>query len=166
MKTESNSLTDTLETLSQRLIGTVVIVGMGNTLRSDDGVGSLLASALGGSVSYIVYEVGVSLENYLGKIVKDKPDSIVLVDAARIGRAPGECGIFELSQVETASFFTTHNASLSMALRYLQKNLKADIILLLIQPQTTAFGDTLSPEVSQVLRRLREWFSHHGQKTR
>jgi len=37
-----------------------------------------------------VYDSGPSPENYLGKIIKDKPDNIVIIDTVDFGGKPGE----------------------------------------------------------------------------
>ena len=53
-------------------------MGIGNTLRSDDGVGSLLATRLQDKTPYIVYDAGSSPENYLGKIIKVSKNTAVI----------------------------------------------------------------------------------------
>ena len=78
-----------LEHLKSHLKGKVVILGIGNTLRSDDGAGSILASRIRDKAPYIVYDCGASPENYLGKIVQDKPDTVLIIDAADFGAKPG-----------------------------------------------------------------------------
>jgi len=40
----------------------------------------------------------------------------------------------------------------------LQNNLKADIIILIIQPKNINFGDKLSREVADTLDELEAWF--------
>ncbi|MBU1124519.1 MAG: hydrogenase maturation protease, partial [Candidatus Omnitrophica bacterium] len=66
--------------LAEHLHGKTVIVGIGNTLRSDDGAGSLLAARIKDKTSFQVFDTGSSPENYLGKIIREKPDTIILVD--------------------------------------------------------------------------------------
>ena len=147
-----------LEHLRAHLSGKVVILGIGSTLRSDDGIGSILASRIQGKIPHIVYDASTSPENYLGKIIKDKPDNIVIIDAVDFGGTPGEFCEAEGGSVETTNFFSTHNASISLAINYLQKNLKVDIIVLMIQPKVLAFGDKLSPELDKTLNVLEGWF--------
>ena len=147
-----------LEHLGEHLKGKVVILGIGNTLQSDDGIGSLLAGWLKDKVPYIVYDAGASPENYLGKIIKDRPDNIIIVDAVDFGGKPGEFRELEGSAIQTVNLFSTHNASISLTINYLQSHLKADIIILIIQPKRLAFGDKLSPEVSRALELLEDWF--------
>jgi hydrogenase 3 maturation protease len=144
--------------LKSHLIGKVVILGIGNTLRSDDGVGSVLASGIKDRVPYIVYDAGASPENYLGKIIKDEPDNVIIIDAVDFGGKPGEFKEMDGQDLQTVNLFSTHNASISLTINYLKNNLKVDIIILIIQPKTISFGDKLSPEVSEALTKLGEWF--------
>ena len=151
-----------LEHLKEHLTGKVVILGIGSTLKSDDAVGSLLAARIKEKTPYIVYDSGTSPENYLGKIIKDKPDSVVLIDAVDFGGKPGEFRVVEPEDIQTVNFFATHNASISLAISYLKSHLPADIIVLIIQPKNIAFGDTLSPEVNTTLEKLEKWFIGSG----
>ncbi|MBU0709905.1 MAG: hydrogenase 3 maturation endopeptidase HyCI [Candidatus Omnitrophica bacterium] len=151
-----------LEHLKAHLTGKVVILGIGNTLRSDDGIGSLLASRLKDKLSYIVYDAGVSPENYLGKVDKDKPDNLVIIDAVDFGGKPGEFRAVDGEGIKTTNLFSTHNASLSMLINFLQSNSKMDIIVLIIQPKTIAFGDKLSPEITKTLVKLESFFMVQG----
>lgn len=147
-----------LEHLKSHLTGKVVILGIGNTLRSDDGAGSVLASRIKSKVAYIVYDAGANPENYLGKIIKDAPQNVVIIDAADFCGKPGEFQEMEGDDLRTVNLFSTHNASLSLTINYLKNNLKVDIIILIIQPKHIGFGDELSPELLETLDKLEEWF--------
>lgn len=150
--------------LKSHLNGKVIILGIGNTLASDDAAGSILASRIKDKVPYVVYDAGANPENYLGKVIKDKPDNIVIVDAVDFGAKPGDYVVLEGNDIKTANLFATHNASISLTINYLQNNLKADIIVLAIQPKTVAFGDKISKEVENTLTNLEDWFSRLDQK--
>ena len=143
-----------LEHLKSHLKGRVVILGIGNTLRSDDGAGSLLANRLQGNTPFTVWDTGTCPENYLNRIIKDKPDTIVIIDAADFGGLPGEFRVLGTDEIKTANLFSTHNASPSLLINYLQSNLKVDIIILIIQPKNIHFSNELSPEVSHTLNVL------------
>jgi hydrogenase 3 maturation protease len=147
-----------LDHLKSHLQGKVIILGIGNTLRSDDGAGSVLASRIKDSVPFLVWDAGLNPENYLNRIIKERPDTLVIIDAADFGGKAGELRIVEADGIKTANLFSTHNASLSLLINYLQSNIKTNIIVLIIQPKTIALGDTLSPEVSAVLNSLENFF--------
>lgn len=147
------------DALKSKLQGSVVIVGIGNTLQCDDGAGVILASRIRSKVPFIVYEAGVSPENYLGKVIRDNPQTIVLFDAAQMGGDPGEFRVFEGPEVKTTNLFSTHNSSIALAIDYFQEHLKAvSIMALLIQPKRVGFGDTLSPEVEKTVSFLEQRF--------
>jgi len=156
---ERNSDSDALAHLKLHLAGKVLILGIGNTLRSDDGIGSILVSRIQGKVPYIVYDGSSSPENYLGKIIKDKPDTILLIDAVDFGAEAGEIRLLEGDDIQTVNFFSTHDASISLAISYLKNSLKAvSIFILAIQPKILAFGDKLSPQISEALEKIESWF--------
>jgi len=113
---------------------------------------------ISGRVAFKVFDAGPSPENYLGKIIKENPQTILIADAVDFGGKPGEVRLLEGGSIETVNFFSTHNSSISLAINYLQSRLAADIIVLAIQPQTLVFGDTLSGTIEKTLTQLEEWF--------
>jgi hydrogenase 3 maturation protease len=155
-----------LDHLRAHLRGKVVILGIGNTLRSDDGIGSLLAARIQGGVPYIVYDAAANPENYLGKIIRDNPDNLIIIDAADFGGKGGEFRLIEGDEIKTTNLFSTHNSSISLVINYLQSHIKADIIIFIIQPKSIIFGNDLSPEISKVLDELSKWFCEAGGKIR
>ena len=156
---ERSSSLDILKHLKLHLTGKTVILGIGNTLRSDDGIGSILATRIQDKVPYIVYDSGSCPENYLGKVIQDKPDTILLIDAVDFGGGAGEFRMLEGEDIQTVNFFSTHDASISLAISYLRNSLKTvDIIILAIQPEVLVFGDKLSPQISATLTKLENWF--------
>ena len=155
-----------LEHLKAHLQGNVVILGIGSSLRNDDAAGSLLVSRIKDKMPFKAYDAGPAPENYLGKIIKDKPETVGMIDAVDFGGLPGEFRVLEGDQFQTVNLFSTHNASLSLAINYLKNNLSADIIILAIQPKDISFGDTISPEVNKTIENLEGWFYELGEKKR
>lgn len=147
-----------LDILRSRLKGKVIVLGIGNTLRSDDGCGSIIANRIKGRVAFTVFDAGTTPENYLDKIIREKPDTVVIIDAVDFGGSAGEFKILDDKQIQTANLFSTHNASISMAINYLKNSLPVDIIILIIQPKNINFGDRLSPELSSALEKLESLF--------
>ncbi|MFA5114846.1 MAG: hydrogenase 3 maturation endopeptidase HyCI [Candidatus Omnitrophota bacterium] len=147
-----------MEHLRAHLKGKVIMLGIGSSMRRDDAAGSMLAARLAGKLDFKVFDAGPAPENYLGKIISEKPDNVIVVDAVDFGGGAGEYRILEVADAQTVNLFSTHNASIPMVSGYLQKNLTADIIILAIQPKSVSFGEALSPEVSAALSELEEWF--------
>ena len=153
-----------LSRLKSHLKGKVVILGIGNTLRCDDAAGSILAQRLKEKTHFIVFDAGQSPENYLEKIIREKADIVVIIDSADFGGSAGEFKVLKAEDIKTVNLFSTHNTSISLTINYLKNNLKADIIILIIQPKSIAFGDKLSPELDGVLNKLVGLFYAAGKK--
>jgi len=126
-------------------------------LRGDDGVGPALVARLHGRVDFVCIDAGTVPENYLGKIVKEQPDTILIVDAAHLGAAPGHWELLKKGDV-VESGLTTHSMSPKLVIEYLETETRADIYLLAIQAEAVAFGAAMSPAVSRTLDQLYEFF--------
>ncbi len=149
--------------LKKRLRGKVVIVGIGNTLRGDDGAGPKLIEQLKNSQlltlssKLSLISVGEVPENYLAKIAEHKPDTIMLVDAVDFGSEPGSVRLIEQDTLKEESFFS-HNASIKLIISYLRKTTKGLVLLLGIQPtKNLQMGSGLSEPVKQAIRRIEEF---------
>jgi hydrogenase 3 maturation protease len=136
--------------LRKILKGKVVIVGVGQVIRSDDGLGALLVNRLKSRVRAVCIEAGSAPENYVGKVIKEDPDTILLIDAVHLDRAPGAWEILEEQDI-IKSGFTTHDLSPALLIEYLKNNTKAEIFLLAIQPQNLSLGGGISEAVQKRL---------------
>jgi hydrogenase 3 maturation protease len=149
--------------LLHRLGSGVLFVGMGNVLRSDDGVGVRIAQELPPSDRYRVLVVETGLENYVGKIRSLRPSVLVLIDCAHFGREPGYCGWLEAGRTVDLST-TTHNLSLSRFPDFFD----FPVHVLGIQPASLKVGEHLSSEVAGTARALvgmiARWGAREGEK--
>jgi hydrogenase maturation protease HycI len=141
--------------LERFLRARVIIVGIGNTLRSDDGVGSLFASRLVSRTGIRCIDAGSSPENYLGVLVRERPDSVLLVDAVCMGRAPGEGALLDPMQIEMTAT-NTHCVSLRFFVDMLVREGGCNVRLLAVQPESVRVGETLSKPVADTLSYLEE----------
>lgn len=128
----------------------LVIVGVGNSLRGDDGLGPALVKRLQDKASAVLVDAGDVPENYLGVIQAAQPQAVLLVDAVDLGGEPGDCGLIEIDQLGGTST-TTHNASLALAAHVMQADTGADVFVLGIQPERRTFGEGLSASVKLTL---------------
>ena len=85
-------------------------MGIGNTLRADDGFGPALIDRLKEKMKAVCINAGSAPENFTGKIVKEKPNTIIIVDALHLGLSPGEYKILKKDDI-AKSGFSTHNIS-------------------------------------------------------
>ncbi len=133
--------------------GKIVIVGIGNALRGDDGFGPALIERLKGKVKAVCLDAGSAPENYLGKSVKEKPDTILIADALHLGLSPGDYEILKKDEI-LKSGLSTHDVSPHMLIEYLENGTSAEIYMLGVQPQSLSFGEEMSQSVKRTLEEI------------
>ena len=127
-----------------------VIVGIGSTLRGDDGIGPLACSGLSGKVSARVIDAAATPENYIQKIIDLKPQNLLIIDALDFGASPGTTRIFQTQQLSSFAL-STHTLSPRLFVEMVTKSLDVNVLFLGIQPASTAFGQGLSHQVAGAL---------------
>ena len=128
-------------------------MGVGNTLRGDDGFGPALIARLKGMVKAVCLGAGSAPENFTDKIVKEKPDTILIVDALHLGLPPGEYEILKKDDIVDCGF-STHDISPRMFIEYLENQTKASIYMLGVQPKNLSFGQEISDSVKNTLAEI------------
>ena len=147
------SAVDDLERLREQVVGKVCVVGIGNRLAGDDGVGSVLAEQLAERVAGCVIDAGIAPENHLEPIVRAEPDTILLVDAVDFGGEPGRIRLLDPGSLG-AGGLSTHATSLRMVHDYLAARSPARALLVGIQPGQLRLGEALSEAVSRSVEAL------------
>jgi len=138
----------------------VLVLGLGNTLLADDGVGVHVALQLGRDPVTPPWlqpldggTLGFRLLDTLAAA-----DAVLLVDAAQFGAAAGTLRLFdrdELDQhISRTGRTSAHEAGLAdlLTLAQLAGLAPRFLALLGIQPQTITWRDTLSPAVAQAVQ--------------
>ncbi len=145
-------------------MGKILIVGVGNRLRCDDGVGSHIVDLLKERVKDVeVIDAGTVPENYLESIIQKRPQRVLIVDACLFDGKPGEFRLFEPETFENLclSNFSTHTLPLNLIAQLIITKTNAKVYLLGIQPAQRGFGEKLSPVLSatlpKILNYIEEW---------
>ncbi len=141
------------ESLGKRLPGRFVVVGVGNVLKGDDGVGPAVARALGERFPDRVFDAGSAPENYLGPLRRAEADLVLLVDAADFGGRPGDVRLLGQDDVDGAGI-ATHAAPLGMVMRALSEELGVETLLLAVQAGHTRLDEPMSDEVTAACERI------------
>jgi len=128
-------------------------VGVGNTLRGDDGAGPALVAALEGRFPLPLVDASEVPENYGGWVVKEDLESVVFVDAVEFGGEPGEFRIIPLEKL-MVSASSTHRLSLHYVIKFLNEEWDGDAILVGVQPKHLTLGEGLSEEAAQGVEAL------------
>jgi hydrogenase 3 maturation protease len=145
------------EWLAQHRDRRVAVVGVGNRLRRDDGAGSCVAERLRAAECEPVFDAETVPENYLGPLLALAPAAVLLVDAAELGAAPGECVLASVDEL-APRLATTHAPSLALLAGLLERR-GIECRLLGIQPASTAPGGALSPAVERAVSEVVEALS-------
>jgi hydrogenase 3 maturation protease len=143
-----------LELLRKRLDGRVVILGVGNTLRGDDGAGPYLVKELESEAGAVVLDCGEVPENFLGKVAENRPDNVLIIDAADLGANPGAVAVLEEEEL-AGTGWSTHRFPLKHFVSYLKADTGSNVTVVGIQPKSTGFGTALSAEVKETVGLLR-----------
>ncbi len=152
-----------------RPAGRVAIVGIGNEMNADDGVGMevvrALRRAVGARPGLLMLETGPAPENFTGVLRHFRPDLVLLVDAADFDQPPGS--IMWTDWQESDGFSgSTHTLPPSVLARFLAQSLGSRVVLLGIQPASLEFGRRMSAATSGAVQRavgmLHEWLGKNG----
>jgi len=122
-----------------------MLIGVGNPLGRDDGVGVYVAQALSGAPGWRVIPAGPSLENALGRVCRERPALLVIVDAADVGLSPGSFRRLPLKGAERM-LGSTHALPLGFLLGLIT-DVAREVTLVGIQPRDLSLGEGLTPEV-------------------
>ena len=147
---------ENLEDIKKYLKGKIVIVGIGDCMRGDDGVGCKIAEDLKEKLQnekITIINAGTTPENYLEKIVKYNPDLILFIDSSDFGCLPGDVKLLKPEEVLNAGT-STHNASLKLVFDYLEKRTDSSILLLGIQPKKIYFSTEISNELQKSIKEV------------
>lgn len=136
----------------------VVVVGIGNPIRSDDFVGIKIVQDLQGKTSRNVrlIESETVPESFIQQILDFNPTHVLLVDAAILGLEPGKSTLADPMQLSDFSPFSTHMLPLRVLCEYISKIGRAKIGLVLIEPKNTDFGEGLTSEVDVAAKTIVE----------
>jgi len=135
----------------------LAVLGIGNPLRGDDGVGmevvKMLRGKVGGSVR--LFECEMMPENFLGEIERFSPTHVLMIDAALLEAKLGEARLISPEEIAGTAMFT-HALPLSILTRLLQEHIGAKVTLLGVQPKRTEFGEELSLELREAAKQIAE----------
>ena len=121
-----------------------ILMGIGNTLRGDDGIGSIIAKIFKDN-DWLSLDCGVAPENFTSVIKKNKPHLVVLIDVVEMDLKPGEFRIIDPEKI-SIMHLTTHSIPLSFLISYLE-NFTPEVIFIGIQPKLIYYSTSISPEI-------------------
>ena len=124
----------------------VLLVGIGNVLKSDDNIGNLVVEKLKNDFDILVAETNP--EAYLSKM-KGR-DKIIFIDAVDFKGEIGEVQLFNLEDIQDL-LYATHNIPVSMLKKMLPG---VEIQVIGIQPKSLEFGTELSLNLEEIVEKV------------
>ena len=127
-----------------------VVIGVGNELRKDDGIGikivRILSKTKRENIKFLIgYETP---ENLVQEIKKLNPEKVFIIDAVDFSGKIGEVKKVKFK----GSSFSTHKLSYKI----LENLLRCEIEVIGIQPKDLSYGEELSMELSSKLEKIKE----------
>jgi hydrogenase 3 maturation protease len=159
---------DIREQLQQCFQGRVCLMGLGNVLYGDDGLGVRLVEALakaeGRSADtrrsdcapdYVI--AGTAPERFVGGAAGASCDHLIFVDAVDFGGVPGSAILLNSEQMSARyPQISTHKISLGLLAKWAEANGTTKAWLLGVQPESLRPGGELTPAVRATLELLLE----------
>lgn len=135
-----------------------VIIGIGNSLKGDDGVGPYIVSSLKSQVPSLetqLIDAGTVPENYIQTIIDKNPENIIIIDAIDFGGNPGDIKWFK--RINSANIsISTHNMPPELFIDLITRETGAEVTVIAIQPKGLKFNTPLSTEIKKSADRLVE----------
>lgn len=139
----------------------IVILGIGNEIRGDDGLGSVLAQELSNleDNNITIFDGKTVPENFTGAIKRENPSHIIILDAVEMDEPPGHVKLVFKEEIANYSI-STHAMPISFLINYLETTTSAKIMLMGIQPKNMDLIDKISPEIQESLNKVLELFKY------
>jgi hydrogenase 3 maturation protease len=140
---------------------TGVVLTVGNVLMGDDGAGPWLAERLEADPApgWQVVDGGSAPENVTHVVRGAKPDRVLIVDAARMGRPAGSVLRIDPATVADHFLLGTHAIPLDFLVASLEETVP-EVILVGIEPARVAFYEEMTAVVRAAVDEL-----HHRLKS-
>lgn len=142
----------------------ILVCGIGNTLKKDDGIGPYVIEALGKRVlpaNVSLSDFGTS--GFKAALEIGEYHKVIVVDAIQLGNKPGRIYKIPLSKqdfLESSSLgsftISLHESGLEkiLIIATLTNNYPKEVIVLGCEPEDLSFGLGLSGEVEKAVNRL------------
>jgi hydrogenase 3 maturation protease len=140
-----------------------IILGIGNRLGGDDAAGTCVVDmlnrrrqkAMDSPTSEIMaIDTGTAPESYTSVIRRQRPDLLILIDAADMGLPPGALRTIAPEKINILSF-STHHIPIPMFVSYVEE-FCGKVLVIGVQPEQTETGTGISKAVHKSVKELVE----------
>lgn len=133
----------------------IAIFGIGNDLRTDDGLGVATIEGLKHleGPNLLIENVGSVPEAFASNLAEFGAERVIMVDAADMLKPPGHIELVTKERIGGVTI-STHRMPPSLLMQYLEDRTGAHTILLGVQPRSIEFGEGLTPEIQAVTEKI------------
>ncbi|MHA2190948.1 MAG: hydrogenase 3 maturation endopeptidase HyCI [Candidatus Thorarchaeota archaeon] len=132
----------------------IAILGIGNDLRTDDGVGLFIIGGLKTtSPDLLIENVGSVPEAFGRPLAEFGAERVIMIDAADMRKPAGHVELVTKTRIGGIAL-STHSMPLSFLMQYLEDTTGGQTILLGLQPQSIEFGEGLTPEIKEIAQKV------------
>jgi len=136
--------------------GNTAVLGIGQTLKADDGAAPLICEKLKKEkITASVFNAASVPENYIQQIVKLAPENLIIIDAIDFNQKPGTVRLFELRDLQ-AFAFSTHTLSPHLFIDMIKQQIDVNVCIIGIQPETLQLNQPLSVPVKNAVQYVSE----------
>jgi hydrogenase maturation protease len=138
----------------------LLLVGIGNPYRHDDGAGPLIIAGIKllHPPQLTLFNAGLAPEDCLPLALDLKPAAVILIDACCAGHPPGTILLFENEELPE-SFGSTHAIAPRVIGAIITKMAGSQLYYLGIQVEDSGFGGGLTPLVQAAVTELVSFFT-------
>lgn len=142
----------------------VCVLGVGNKIRGDDGVGPAVIEELEKTYSdekdILLLNVQASPESFVRDIESFRPDKLIVIDSVEMEGFPGEVRQIDYHTIKKQSL-STHKLPLSIFIDFLQRKMKFHLLFFGVQPKTIGFNKRMSGPVKRSIPDLVNLVNSH-----
>lgn len=124
----------------------LVILGVGNILKCDDGAGPFVIANLQEKDNVLLIDGQTMPENFTGLIRKENPTHLMIIDACLMGEVPGTVKFVDREDFKNIGI-STHSMSLNYFVKYLERDLDFNVSFVGIEPESLDYGEDLTLKV-------------------
>lgn len=153
-----------IEALSPTKNGLTLLITVGNSMRSDDGVGPYIFSNIDYRISNIeILNAEDRPENIIDEAIGLKPEKVVIIDSASFSGKPGEVRIIPEEHINDTTL-STHMFPLGAIAKLIKDDTGAQVLFLGIQQANIGFGEKISSEVLKTAEEIIECVTRSQEK--
>ncbi len=139
---------------------TTLFITIGNSFRSDDGVGPYLFKKLKSKKNTLfkIINAGISPENILEEAIKINPKKTIIFDASNFNGNPGEIRLIPEEKIPVSTL-STHTFPPVIISKLLKMDTKSEVCFIGIQIKKITIGTKISKEIKKSANEIVEFIS-------